>query len=92
MEGGEPSKIQGLAEGEFPWEWHNGSPSIFVERHSGLNSIDLYDLNLATGEQKPSVRPTRKVYRVWMYRRKNRLYPRLGRTETIQHRTMSSRR
>jgi Tol biopolymer transport system component len=52
MDGGEPSEIKSLAEGELPLEWHNGSQSIFILRRAGLDAVDIYDLNLATGHQK----------------------------------------
>jgi Tol biopolymer transport system component len=52
LEGGQPSEIKGLGEGSFPLEWHDGSQSIFFERRTGLDAIDIYDLNLATGQQK----------------------------------------
>ena len=52
MNGGEPKPITGLLEGDLPLQWHNGSQSIFFERRAGLDAIDIYDLNLTTGQQK----------------------------------------
>jgi serine/threonine protein kinase/Tol biopolymer transport system component len=50
--GGEPTEIKSLVEGDFPLEWHNGSQNIFFERRGSLDAIDIYDLNLANGQQK----------------------------------------
>jgi len=52
MNGGEPKAIKGLLEGDLPLQWHDGSRSVFFERRAGLDAIDLYDLNLTTGQQK----------------------------------------
>jgi Tol biopolymer transport system component len=52
MNGGEPREIKGLLEGDFPLQWHDDSQSIFFERRASLDAIDIYDLNLATGQQK----------------------------------------
>jgi eukaryotic-like serine/threonine-protein kinase len=53
MDGGEPREIKSLGESDSPLEWHNSSQSIFVERRESLDTIDIYDLNLANGQQKP---------------------------------------
>jgi serine/threonine protein kinase/Tol biopolymer transport system component len=53
MDGGEPREIKSLGEDDSPLEWHNSSQSIFVERRESLDTIDIYDLNLANGQQKP---------------------------------------
>ena len=52
MNGGEPKAIKGLLEGDLPLQWHNGSGSIFIERRAGLDALDVYDMNLASGQQK----------------------------------------
>ena len=52
MDGGEPTAIKSLIEGDFPLEWHNGSQNIFFERRGSLDAIDIYDLNLTNGQQK----------------------------------------
>ena len=52
IEGGEPREIKGLLETDFPLEWHNDSQNLFIERGSGTDAVDIYDLNLATGQQK----------------------------------------
>jgi dipeptidyl aminopeptidase/acylaminoacyl peptidase len=49
---GEPTEINGLTEGDFPIEWHNNSQNIFLERRASLAAIDIYDLNLTTGQRK----------------------------------------
>ncbi len=53
IEGGEPREIKGLSESDLPLEWHNDSQNIFFERGVGMDSVDIYDLNIATGQQKP---------------------------------------
>ena len=52
IEGGEPREIKGLLEGDLPRDWHNDSQNIFVERPAGTDSVDIYDLNIATGQRK----------------------------------------
>ncbi len=52
IEGGEPREIKGLSESDLPLEWHNDSQNIFFERGVGMDSVDIYDVNLATGQQK----------------------------------------
>jgi Tol biopolymer transport system component len=52
IDGGQPVEIKGLKPGDFPLEWHDGSQSIFVEHRTGLDSIDIYDLIIATGQQR----------------------------------------
>jgi uncharacterized protein YfaP (DUF2135 family) len=39
-------------EGDLPRDWHNDSQNIFVERPAGTDSVDIYDLNIATGQRK----------------------------------------
>ncbi len=52
LDGSQGSEIKGLGSGDFPLEWHGGSQNIFVERRPALDAIDIYDLNLATGQSK----------------------------------------
>ena len=52
IDGGEPREIKGLLEGDLPRDWHNDSQNIFVERPAGTDSVDIYDLNIATGQRK----------------------------------------
>jgi serine/threonine protein kinase/Tol biopolymer transport system component len=53
IDGGEPREIKGLLEGDLPRDWHNDSQNIFVEHPAGTDSVDIYDLNIATGQRKP---------------------------------------
>lgn len=68
--GGEPREIKSLVEGDFPLEWHNDSQNIFFERRGSLDAIDIYDLNLANGQQKlwTHFSPTDKTAMVTMRR------------------------
>jgi serine/threonine protein kinase/Tol biopolymer transport system component len=50
--GGEPKEIKGMIEGDFPVEWHNDSQNIFFERRASLDAIDIYELNLTSGQAK----------------------------------------
>jgi Tol biopolymer transport system component len=48
----EASEVKGLSEGDRPLQWHNDSQNIFFERPVGTDTIEIYDLDLATGESK----------------------------------------
>jgi eukaryotic-like serine/threonine-protein kinase len=54
IDGGEPSEIKGMIEGDFPLQWHKGSQNIFFERWAAAagSAVDIYDLDVATGKSK----------------------------------------
>jgi len=52
LDGGQPREITGLLEHDYPLQWHDGPQSIFFERPGEAGDVDIYDLNLATGQQK----------------------------------------
>ncbi len=52
LDGGEASEIKTLSEGDKPLQWHNDSQNIFVEHSTSVDTVEIYDLNLATGQRK----------------------------------------
>ena len=52
LEGGEASEIKALSEGDHPLQWHNDSQNILVEHSTATDAIEIYDVNLATGQRK----------------------------------------
>jgi eukaryotic-like serine/threonine-protein kinase len=52
LSGGEASEIKILSTGDHPLQWHNDSQNIFVEHSTGTDAIEIYDVNLATGQRK----------------------------------------
>lgn len=52
LDGGAESELKGLSEGDRPLQWHSDSQNIFVEHQAAGNTVEIYSLNLATGERK----------------------------------------
>lgn len=52
LDKGEASEVKGLSEGDRPLQWHNDSQNIFFERQVGTDAVEIYNLDLATGESK----------------------------------------
>jgi hypothetical protein len=52
LDKGEASEVKGLLEGDRPLQWHDDSQNIFFERPVGTDAVEIYNLDLATGESK----------------------------------------
>jgi len=52
LDGAAESELKGLSEGDRPLQWHNDSQNIFVEHQAPGNTVEIYNLNLTTGERK----------------------------------------
>lgn len=52
LDGGAESELKRLSEGDRPLQWHTDSQNIFLEHQAPGNTVEIYSLNLATGERK----------------------------------------